>query len=429
MESIADHLRDVPEIAVRLYLGAKGIKDQQSGWDIEFEGRVIPISSEVMIQATKVARVLQIRNRPSGSASDILELRHDAEDIFIEDIMGERKVPRILFVPAGDMASAYYRAMLPADTMMERGLAVSHFTSRLDIYKATRYQILWIQLVTAPILLDIVRQAKSSGVRIVYDIDDRFDALPVANPSSWVYNKEKIAEVWSMIELADLVTTSTQDLADHVRGRAKVVKVLPNLVSASILPKRNEPTGDVFRILWAGSPTHARDLAVASPAIARVLARHAGKVRFTLFGESLPKDLSEVFQYIDQMRFVDFPEYSETLARVGADVAIAPLEDTPFNASKSAVKFLEYSACGYPSLLSSVGEYKELPPESGRVFVPDDFWEQALEEALNMPPDDLQRRGKLSRKWTIENRCLVRTNARQWAETARDLLAESVPSA
>jgi glycosyltransferase involved in cell wall biosynthesis len=414
-------IRDVPETAVRLLLGAS-VEAEDGGFIIGLDGKKYSVSPEVYEEAQGVARALAVRDRKVEYASDVLELRHDAEDAFLNKLFAS-DAPRILFVPAGEMASAFYRARIPADIMTSKGLAVAHHTDRLDASKALRYEILWIQLVSSPIVLSIARAAKEAGVKVVYDVDDRFDTELPDNPAAAVYVKEKQDEIWELIGLADLVTVSTETLADHIRPRANAVKVLPNLVPASIAPRSEDPDPAVFKILWAGSPTHRRDLAIMAPAVRDVLALHEGKVRFVCFGETIPEALQDVRQYVDQRKFVAFSDYLDELASIGADLMVAPLEDNEFNASKSAVKALEAASCGYPTLMSPVGEYPEIVKDGfPGTLVPDDQWRAAIELSINFR-DKLPARGRDAKEWTMKNRCLIASNAKQWADAASSLVA------
>ena len=413
-----DLIRDVPEVAVRLYLGAAAKEDPQ-GVAIELDGKTTVVSSHVYTAAQEVAKILSIAPRKIEYASQVLELRHAAEDHFL-DIMysGGEELPRILFVPAGQMGSAYYRALIPADTMTDRGLALAHYTERLDVSKAVRYQTLWIQLVASPILRRIAELAQKHGVRIVYDVDDRWDAsVGENNPAAGLYAGDRGEDVWKMIELADMVTVTTEPLADFVRSRAKDVMVIPNQVPASIWPNTASPDPKVKRILWAGSPTHKRDLAIAAPALREILVENAGSVRFVCFGENVPEDLMPVRTLVDLVPFVSFEDYYQVLSGIGADLAIAPLEANEFNDAKSAVKFLEYSACGYHTLMSPVGEYRTIDFDH-KSLVADAEWKDALAAHLSHP--DLARKaGAAAREWVKENRCIIQSKAQPWLSAVR----------
>lgn len=421
-KNLADMVRSVPETAVRLYLGAK-VDHSNGAYVIELDGKQYSVSSETYEISVGVERALKVRERRVEYASDVLELRHDAENIFLEQL-AHIEGPRILFVPAGEMASAYYRAKIPADVINEKGGALAHWTEKLDLKKAVGYDVLWVQLVVSPICIKIVEQAKGAGVKIVYDVDDRFDVVPAGNPSAALYVRDKVDQVWRMIELADIVTVSTWSLARHIAPRARDVRVLPNMIPASIWPEPTERSRGPFRILWAGSPTHKRDLAIVAPALAGFLADHKGKARFTLFGERCPEALEVVRELVDLVPFTEFSEYATALAGVCADIAIAPLEASEFNSGKSDVKFLEYSACGYPSLLSPAGQYEETAGSGApTTLVPDDHWRDALELAINLR-DELPARGEAAKTWARENRCVIKTMARQWTEVAGALVGD-----
>lgn len=423
---LIDMVRSVPEIAVRLWCGGKA-RSVGDNMRIAFEGREVEVSTEVFFEAERVAKALGIRwmGRLLRTVQDVLELRHAAEDLFLENLFEKTGVPRVLFVPAGQTASGYYRAMFPADLMYEGGRVISHWTASIDLSKVLRYDVLWIQLITSSVLTQIARLAQTQGVKIVYDIDDRLDSIPTENQASVVYDATKQAEIVEMVKLADLVTVSTEPLAKHLRSvGARRVRVVPNQLTANVIPRRHPPNPRYVRILWAGSPTHKRDLAIVAPALRSILKRYAGGVRFTCFGERLPEVLADCYDWIDLKDPVDFDAYHDALAGVAADFGIAPLEVNPFNDTKSAIKALEYAAAGYPMLLSPVGEYPVvvsdgLPAE----LVADDAWEAALERMIALPSAERTAMGKACTAWVCENRCIGKTKASQWADVVDEIMA------
>ncbi|MGI0150059.1 MAG: hypothetical protein ACREDF_11090 [Thermoplasmata archaeon] len=434
MTAMIDMIRGVPEAAVRMWCGqyAKDLRVQEidDSVQITYEGRGTVFPRDVFELAKEVVKILSIRPRLLRTVQDVLEIRHDAENIFTDIIFNRAHLPKVLFVPAGVAASAFYRAMIPADLMREIGTIVSHFTMNLDLYKAVRYDVLWVQLITAPTLIEIVRKAKEQGLKIVYDIDDRLDAIPEENQAVSVYgNPEKQAEIRTMIELADLVTVSTVPLGQSILKKhpGKWVKVLPNMMTANVAPRRHPPNPKFVRILWAGSPTHKRDLAIVAPALRNVLQRHAGKVRFTCFGERLPEALSGCYDWIDLQEPVDFESYHDRLATIAADFAIAPLEKNEFNFSKSAIKSLEYASAGYPMLLSPVGEYPSVV-EAGLParLVGDKDWERSIEDMISLTREERERLGKASIEWVCKHRCMGSTRASAWVDAILDLTNRKV---
>jgi glycosyltransferase involved in cell wall biosynthesis len=427
---LIDMIRSVPEVAVRLWCGGKA-KSIGDTIQIVYEDRAIQVQPEIYDAAFKVAKDLSIRwmNKMLRTVQDVLELRHSAEDLFLEYLFEKVGVPRALFIPAGQSASGYYRAMIPSDVMNEGGKVISHWTASVDLSKVLRYDVLWIQLLTSPIINMIAKKAQESGIKIIYDIDDRLDSIPKENQAIAVYgDPAKQAEINEMIQLADLVTVSTEPLGRSMIERgAKAVRVVQNQLTANVLPRRHPPNPKFVRILWAGSPTHKRDLAIVAPAIRNILKRHAGGVRFTCFGERLPEVLADCYDWIDLKDPVDFEFYHDSIATVAADFCIAPLEVNTFNESKSAIKALEYAAAGYPMLLSPVGEYpvvvaEGLPAE----LVQDDQWEEAIERMIALPSTKRVDMGAACMEWVRENRCVGKTRGSQWADVIVDIVKDKV---
>lgn len=425
MTQPADMIRDVPETAVRLFLGASA-EVEDGNYIIGLDGKRYTVSPDVYEKADSIARALAIRERRIEYASDVLDLRHDAEDLFLNELFA-KDVPRVLFHPSGRMmASAFYRAMIPSDIAHGNGSLVSGWSDRLDLSKALRYQVLWIQLDVSPILIEIAKSAQDQGVKVVYDFDDRFDNVLPDNPSSAVYVREKQDQIWEMIELADVVTVSTRALADFVLERIpeKNVKVLPNYVPAAICPRRAAPDPKIFKILWAGSPTHKHDLALMADALHDILKANDGRVKFYCFGETVPTALLPVIQHVELVEFVQFSDYMDKLSSIGADLMLAPLVDNEFNRGKSAVKALEAASCGYPILMSPVGEYSEIVKDGfPGSLVPDDKWKDAIEFAIAVK-EDLVEAGKKAKDWVIANRCIISDNASKWVEVAKSLAGE-----
>jgi glycosyltransferase involved in cell wall biosynthesis len=425
---LIDMIRSVPEVAVRLWAGGQA-RSTGDSIKIQFENRETEASPEVFFAAERVAKSLSVRwmGRLLRTIQDVLELRHAAEDLYLEDLFQKTGVPRVLFIPAGTTASGYYRAMIPSDVMYEGGRVISHWTASIDVSKAIRYDILWIQLVTSGVLIEIAKMAQEQGVKVIYDIDDRLDSIPAENQAITIYGDPvKQAEINTMIRLADLVTVSTAPLMEHILARgAKAVKVVRNMLTANVIPRRHPPNPKFVRIVWAGSPTHKRDLAIVAPAIRNILKRYGGKVRFTCFGERLPEILADCYDFIDLKDPVDFEVYHDMLASCAADFGIAPLEANPFNEAKSAIKAYEYASAGYPMLLSPVGEYPVavsdgLPAE----LVADDQWEAALERMIALPRAERDRMGKACTDWVCANRCVGKTKGAQWADVALEIMGK-----
>jgi glycosyltransferase involved in cell wall biosynthesis len=72
-------------------------------------------------------------------------------------------------------------------------------------------------------------------------------------------------------------------------------------------------------------------------------------------------------------------------SRLGWDIALSPLADTPFNRCKSDIKFLDYSAIGAAGIYSRVPAYESSVEhlKTGWLIKNDvEAWTEAIEELL-----------------------------------------------
>ena len=209
----------------------------------------------------------------------------------------------------------------------------------------------------------LVEQALGTGKPVVYDLDDNFLAVPQDHPM-----RQRLAPVEPFVKellaRAALVTVSTVELKRALAGLARKVEVLPNFLDERLwrrrAPRPSEETGPPgtdtgksgpVRIVFAGTPSHGRDLELIVPALAAVKERFGDGVEIVFMG-CAPSGLDATVMAFNQ----DYAGYAAALAELAPDIGLAPLADNAFNRCKSAVKWLEYSALG------AAGIYADLPP-------------------------------------------------------------------
>ena len=189
------------------------------------------------------------------------------------------------------------------------------------------------------------------GVLAVYDLDDNLLNVDPANTVPYsLYGRPDVAEnIKANMAAADVITVSTPGLAEVCRAHNDNVVVLENCL-ARAEPAQRRP--GVVTIGWAGSPFHAQDWTDADRAALRHVANEFGPaVRFRTIGADymgLPNEHTGWSTMDAYWRALDF------------DIGIAPLGDTPFNASKSWIKALEYMSRGVIPVVPAIGQYPDL---------------------------------------------------------------------
>jgi glycosyltransferase involved in cell wall biosynthesis len=353
----------------------------------------------------------------NGDPTDYLEISAAVDNALVETLKGSRDTKVVYTVPdLGSVnGSQQYRIVNPFWALDAYSSRVSaYLTDRVEVRDLCRYaNAVVTHEPISPKFVSLAKVVRQCGVRVVVDLDDDVFSIPEDNPAALQFHLSRHA-IEENLAAADVITVSTPNLRDVVKRLVADanVRIIPNMINDGFLaygyarvPKGGLRNDGLRRILWAGSHTHARDLAVVAPALARVLARHKD-VRFVLFGsERVPKALESVSGSVELVDPVPYASYPAVLLAIAPAFGIAPLEDNGFNRSKSAVKILEYGALRVPSLASPVGEYPVVAQEGFPVRLVDPGeWEDALESMILARPEDLVDLGEESRKWVLDHR-------------------------
>jgi len=173
-------------------------------------------------------------------------------------------------------------------------------------------------------------------------------------------NKKGIEEMGKAVIMSDMVTNTTDNLAETFREYNDNVKVVRNCLDFDMMPnqfnKKNKPNSDTVVIAWSGGDSHYADMKRVIPILTQIQDRYGKKVLFRFFGarfDNLYKDLNH-----EIIPWTAPDKYFETFSELLPDIGIIPLEDTRFNAAKSNIKWLEYSYYGIPSVIENVLPYR-----------------------------------------------------------------------
>jgi hypothetical protein len=128
------------------------------------------------------------------------------------------------------------------------------------------------------------------------------------------------------------------------------------------------------RVGWAGAPQHLNDLEF----LREVIEATRKDVDWVFLG-MCPDALKPLVSEHVGMR--PFAEYPEALAGASLDLALAPLQDTPFNRCKSHLKVLEYGILGIPVIASALDPYLHCPVTLIE-GTESDAWRSAIQAAV-----------------------------------------------
>lgn len=199
---------------------------------------------------------------------------------------------------------------------------------------------------------------RSQGKKIVYENDDTYKHLDNRQIEEILGKLDTQSDAF--IKKADLVTCSTEFLAQEYRKLNKNVIVLPNCVDPEDWPEPLRNEGDKVRIGIIGSVGTNNDCAGFVKTLDALNTRN--DVQLVLYGlpSKDPSTLPEVQAFyggeyafwdkynIEWQPFTNIANYMETLNDLKLDLMVIPRKDDYFNHCKSNIKFLEASMLEIP---------------------------------------------------------------------------------
>ncbi|MEU0467296.1 glycosyltransferase [Amycolatopsis sp. NPDC006131] len=326
---------------------------------------------------------------------------------------------------------AHYRCVLPGIELANRGHHVAVDHQMPQWVREGGCDVVVAQRTCMPGPTKVWQEmARAGQSKLVFEIDDDLLHVDPSNRDAYDFYslgllrgpggtilERDIPVAQNLIDnitVADLVTVTTEPLADLVAQWNRNVVVLPNMIRQWMLeqPMPNQDTERVT-IGWAGSPTHDRDFGEVAKPLKRVLQRFGAATEFHCMGADYT---ARVASRKGRTRFTGWVHgVGAYLQHVDFHIGIAPLRPSTFTNCKSDLKLLEYAALGIPAVVSDTGPYARAVAAGApaRTAVTHREWEQALVDLIQSPADREQL-GKEAREWASTR--TIEANAWRWEE-------------
>lgn len=225
-----------------------------------------------------------------------------------------------------------------------------------------------------------------SGLAYFMD-DDLLDAAAMRSslPTAYVrrlYQKAGRHEAWLRRYCTEF-WVSTPALAEKYASlQPKVVEPRPvNMAPASMV-----------RVIYHGTMAHRAEIEWLRGIMAQVLAKMPN-VSFQVFGDTSVNKLYADLPRVQVVHPMSWPNYLYFSSTQQADIGLAPLLPSPFNASRGPVKFFDYVRQGAVGVFSNVSPYSGfVRHEADGLLLPNrqDQWVRAVCELAAEPE---RRRG------------------------------------
>ena len=249
--------------------------------------------------------------------------------------------------------------------------------------------------------------ARACGAPVILHIDDDLFGMPVVVGIERYRSgrhPRRIQALGAALRRADFVIAATPALAERLAPLAGHGRIgwLENGTGGRPQPRAPTAGADQVVIGYMGSASHGPDLELALPALESLLIRRRD-VRVELFGSiaRLPAaDRLPGAVVRHEVVAGDYAAFRRRLTALQWDIALAPLEASPYNLCKTGTKWAEYAEAGAAVLASDMEVYQPMIAWGAAAPAAPDQWghmldrlvdDAALRRALVSSADELLR--------------------------------------
>jgi len=287
---------------------------------------------------------------------------------------------------------------------------------------------------------EIALKLRAMGKKIVADNDDTYKHLEGKTLEKALEKVDKGLD--EFCAMADMVTTTTEVLANEYRKLNKNVVVLPNCVDPEMWPEPLRNEGDKVRLGFVGSVASNSDYDKIKDLLRELSNRQdiqlvvfalpdqmvkSGDTESIVVKEMYAKDYNFWNSLnIEWQPFTPVSEYINTLNNLKIDIMVIPRKDDYFNRCKSNLKFLEASMLEIPCVVEGFSDglspYQVNPTDANYLdIVTDQNWMKYLEPLIK--DKELRRsRGKKARAY-VEEKYSIQNNIHLWQNAYQSLLS------
>jgi processive 1,2-diacylglycerol beta-glucosyltransferase len=284
----------------------------------------------------------------------------------------------------------------------------------------------------------LVRAVRQAGATLIYTLDDNLLDLEITRRTTPKAPVSLSTIVRFLAREADGIIVSTEPLRRRMERLNPRIAVVENAVDERLFrpgPEHRPTPGQDKVIGFMGTYTHDLDLMMVLQPLREVRRADPGRVRLELVGGVADAAVLRAFDGLLVRRLEpsshQYPDFIEWLrANATWDLAIAPLEDTPFTRCKSDLKFLDYSALGIPGVFSRVPSYESTVRHLETGYLAEntpEAWSTGLRQLLD--DDALRRRiAANARRFVSEHRTLA-ICAGRWVDAVMEIVQARPSSA
>lgn len=252
-----------------------------------------------------------------------------------------------------------------------------------DILRCKLFDVVVVQRIL-PFLDELREKCEKYNIKLVYETDD--DLLGVEeNSPSYEYVNRVSKSIMDFIDASDVITVTTPTLASKFDEEKTVI--IPNYYVDSVLDIKDDIKSEgKLKLGYYGTLTHSKDLLLIKNVILKLKEKY--DFDFEVIGGFNASDNvdEDWFKAIElPPNNMDFEKFMKWLSKtVDWDIALVPLENSPFNQCKSELKFIELAILGLPGVYSDMCVYNSVVNDGidGFLASNDDEWIYKIEKLI-----------------------------------------------
>lgn len=315
------------------------------------------------------------------------------------------------------------RLVMPLDKIAEKDpeIAVKKIVKGEDsarIANGLVTDLLVFPVVGEPKLLDVAYRLKELGKKVVMDMDDNIFSVSPFSPKYFRYGVENVragdAVLWEDkknidlftnqayreniivgLEMADMITVPTQEIAKAYSKYSEKVRILPTCIDPTVWKKLPLIKDEYVRIGWHGDTGSVYDIAMIKGALAKIMKEYP-QTLLVMVGARFNDTLAELPQErIIHHRMPSADALPYLMAGLNIDIGLVPNKVSEHSPYRTNIQWLQYAAMEVPTVCSLNAPFTEISSGDAGVFI-DGNDEEGWIEGMRVLIEDTMTRNKLA---------------------------------
>ncbi len=361
----------------------------------------------------------------------------------------EHEKMKITYFLRDEGACGYYRADLPMqaikdNTEIEVG-RIKKGDQATEIEEHLDADIYLIPRASDEQMLKVMGRLQADGKRVIIDFDDDMFNISPLSPhyeengieevkvrlpdgemkDLWVdgkninieKNKKRREDIILCCQRADIITVTTDILAEAYEPLCDDVRVLPNCIDPSVYQKLPFEKRDTIRVGWTGGSSHYEDICLLKEVLPYLMDKYKNMV-LVVFGQKfegmmkgLPADRVEYHEWVER------PAYPYKLAILDLDIMLIPIIDNVFNRRKSPIKWMESSLLGIPCVMSDISPYKDVQADNNGIYIEGNYADSWIKGVSYLADNPLEgSRMAFESNLIVLDKFNIHTRYKQWVD-------------